>query len=280
MTGPWRSSAPYRRDDGFALIIVLWTLVLIAFIVAHVTANGRTEIRIAGNMIAEATAEAADDGAIVAAIFNLLDPNPDQRWPLDGSPHELTIGGSRVLVQLRDESERINPNSAAPQLLEALLRLTGSDAESARRLAASISEWVGSDPAGRQQEAQLVEYQAAGLDYGPPNAPLETIDELGRVLGMTPAVLAAVRPHLTLFGPPEPNALSADPIVAAALSQIRQVAPIAAPANQGPDAPLIVRMIASALGPSNARVQRSAIVRVGASLPGGYAVLAWGGDLD
>ncbi len=125
-----------------------------------------------------------------------------------------------------------------------------------------------------------MEYQAAGLDYGPPNAPLETIDELGRVLGMTPAVLAAVRPHLTLFGPPEPNALSADPIVAAALSQIRQVAPIAAPANQGPDAPLIVRMIASALGPSNARVQRSAIVRVGASLPGGYAVLAWGGDLD
>ncbi len=96
---------------------------LIAFIVAHVTANGRTEIRIAGNMIAEATAEAADDGAIVAAIFNLLDPNPDQRWPLDGSPHELTIGGSRVLVQLRDESERINPNSAAPQLLSA----NGSD---------------------------------------------------------------------------------------------------------------------------------------------------------
>jgi general secretion pathway protein K len=271
---------PYRRDDGFALIIVLWTLVLIAFIVAHVTANGRTEVRIAGNMVAEATAEAADDGAIVAAIFNLLDPNPDQRWPLDGSPHQLTIGGSRVLVQLRDESERINPNSAAPQLLEALLRLTGSDAESARRLAASISEWVGSDPAGRPQEAQLAEYQAAGLDYGPPNAPLETIDELGRVLGMTPPVLAAVRPHLTLFGPPEPNALSADPIVAAALSQIRQAAPIAALASQGPDAPLIVRMIASALGPSNARVQRSAIVRVGASLPGGYAVLAWGGDLD
>src|ERR1700730_740365 len=258
MTGRLRLSATYRSSDGFALIIVLWTLVLIAFIVAHVTANGRTEVRIAGNMVAEATAEAADDGALVAGIFTLLDPNPDQRWPLDGSPHELTIGGSRVLVQLRDESERINPSSAAPQRLEALLRLTGSDAESARRLAASISEWVGSDPAGRPQEAQLAEYQAAGLDSGPPNAPLETVDELGRVLGMTPAVLAAVRPHLTLFGPPEPNALSADPIVAAALSQIRQVAPIAAPASQGPDAPLIVRMIASALGPSNARVQRSA----------------------
>src|SRR6266481_5740668 len=151
MTGPCRSPAANRRDDGFALIVVLWTLVLIAFIVAHVTANGRTEVRIAGNMVADATAEAADDGAIVAAIFNLLDPNPDQRWPLDGSPHELRVGGSRVMVQLRDESERINPNSAAPQLLEALLRLTGSDAESARRLGASISEWVGSDPGSEER---------------------------------------------------------------------------------------------------------------------------------
>src|SRR5215469_5590898 len=120
MTEPCRSPAVNRRDAGFALIIVLWTLVLIAFIVAHVTANGRTEVRIAGNMVADATAEAADDGAIVAAIFNLLDPNPDQRWPLDGSPHELTIGGSRVMVRLRDEAGRINPNSASPELLEAL----------------------------------------------------------------------------------------------------------------------------------------------------------------
>jgi general secretion pathway protein K len=280
MTGPCRSSAPYRCDDGFALIIVLWALVLIAFIVAHVTANGRTEVRIAGNMVAEATAEAADDGAIVAAIFNLLDPNPDQRWPLDGSPHELTIGTSRVMVQLQDEAGRINPNSASPDLLEALLRVAGSDPESARQLAAAIGEWVGSAGSGAQQSGQPAAYRAAGLDYGPPGAPLETIDELGRVLGMTPAILAAIRPHLTLFGPAQPNPLSADPIVAAALSQIRQVAPIAAPASQGPDAPLIVRMIASALGPSNARVQRSAIVRVGASLPGGYTVLAWGGDLD
>jgi hypothetical protein len=38
---------------------------------------------------------------------------------------------------------------------------------------------------------------------------LETIEELGRVLGITPAVLAAIRPHLTLFGPPEPSAATA-----------------------------------------------------------------------
>ena len=271
---------PYRRDEGFALIIVLWTLVLIAFIVAHVTANGRTEIRIAGNMVSEATAEAADDGAIVVAIFNLLDPNPDQRWPLDGSPQEVRIGSSRVILRLQDESGRINPNSAPPELLEALLRVTGGDPGSARELAAAISEWVGSTGTGAPQQGQPAAYRAAGLDYGPPDEPLETIDELGRVLGMTPAVLAAIRPHLTLLGPAQPNPLTADPIVTAALAEIRVASQVPAPANQTPENPVIVRITASALGPSNARVQRSAIIRVGAGLPGGYTVLAWGSGLD
>src|SRR5262249_34110351 len=241
MTEPGRSPAANRRNDGFALIIVLWTLVLIAFIVAHVTANGRTEVRIAGNMVADATAEAADDGAIVAAIFNLLDPNPDQRWPLDGSPHELTVGGSRVTVQLRDEAGRINPNSASPELLEGLLRVTGSDPESARQLAAAIGEWGGSAGTGAQQSAPPAAYRAAGLDYGPPGSPLETIDELGRVLGMTPAILAAIRPHLTLFGPAQPSPLNADPIVTAALSQTQAGSQTPAPSNQAAETQAMVR---------------------------------------
>jgi general secretion pathway protein K len=254
--------------------------VLISFVVAHMTANGRTETRIAGNLVARAVTEAADDGAIFAAIFNLLDPNPEQRWPLDGPAPELTVGSRRVVVELHDEAARINPNTASPELLEALLRTTGSDAESARRLAASIGEWVGSAPSARQQDAQLANYQAAGLDYGPPSAPLETVDELGRVLGMTPALLGAIRPHLTLFGPSEPNPRSADPVVAAALSQIAPASQTAASGTQTAQSPLIVRITASTSGPGNARVARSAVVRVGTTSSSGYSVLAWGSRLD
>ena len=267
-----------RRSGGFALLVVLWTLVLIAFIVAHLTASGRTEVRIAGNLVADAVAEAAADGAIAAAIFNQLEANPDQRWPLNREAHELIIGNSRVTVQLEDEAGRVNPSAASPALLEALLRVTGSDPESARRLAAAIGGWVGSELAPpAQKNALLAEYRAAGLDYGPPGEPLETLDELGRVLGMTPAVLAAIRPHLTLFGPPQPNLASADPVVAAALATIPQAPQALVSPNQPPPDMIIVRITATAFGPSNARVTKSAIVRVGATMPGGYAVLAWSG---
>ena len=251
---------------------------LIAFIVAHLTASGRTEVRIAGNLVADAVAEAAADGAIAAAIFNQLEANPDQRWPLNREAHELIIGNSRVTVQLEDEAGRVNPSAASPALLQALLRVTGSDPESARRLAAAIGGWVGSELAQpAQKNALLAEYRAAGLDYGPPGEPLETLDELGRVLGMTPAVLAAIRPHLTLFGPPQPNLASADPVVAAALATIPQAPQAPVSPNQPPPDMIIVRITATAFGPSNARVTKSAIVRVGAMLPGGYAVLAWSG---
>jgi general secretion pathway protein K len=268
----------WRRSGGFALLVVLWTLVLIAFIVAHLTASGRTEIRIAGNLVADAVAQAADDGAIFAAIFNQLDPNPDQRWPLNGQAREVTIGNRRVMVQLEDEAGRINPSTASAALLEALLRTTGSDAESARRLARAIGEWVGSAAVARPHDAVLADYQAAGLDYGPPGEPFETLDELGRVIGMTPAVLAEIRPHLTLFGPPAPNPANADPVVAAALAESAQTAQAPLPANQPPPDLLTVRITATAVGPGTARVTRRAVVRVGASLPGGYAVLAWGGS--
>ena len=266
-----------RGSGGFALLIVLWTLVLIAFIVAHLTASGRTEIQIARNLVANAVADAAANGAISEAIFNQLDPNADQRWPLNGEAHQLTVGNTRVTVRLEDEADRINPSVAPPVLLEALLRTTGSDPESARSLALAIGQWVGSAPAVGKQNA-MAAYRAAGLDYGPPGEPLETLDELGRVLGMTPAVLAAIRPHLTLFGPPQPNPASADPVVAAALAGIAQVAAVPVPPNQPQLEMTTVRITATALGPQNARVSKTAVVRIGAMLPGGYAVLAWAGS--
>lgn len=278
-------SAEGRRNGGFALIIVLWTLVLIGFIVAHMTASGRTEIRIAGNLVANSASQAAADGAIFEAIFNLSDPQPQQRWPVDGALRQVTVGSSRVILRAEDEASWINPSTAPPALLEALLRVTGSDPDTARRIATAISEWVGSAALPRQQEALVAEYRAAGLDYGPPSAPFETLGELGRVLGMTPAVLMAIRPHLTLYGPPEPNPATTDPVVAAALALTTRIGslptgqPLVQPNQPPPDA-LTVRITALASGPGNARVTRTAVVRTGATLPQGYAVLAWGSSLN
>jgi general secretion pathway protein K len=273
---PVRFRTSGANSRGFALLIVLWSLVLIAFIVAHVAASGRTEIRIAENLVVNAAASAAADGAIWDAIFNQSDPKPEQRWPLD-VPHEVDIGRARVMLQLQDEASWINPNSAPPQLLQALLRATGSDPANARTLAEAIGEWV--TASSRPQDHIFADYRAAGLSYGPPGAPLETVDELGRVLGMTPAALEAIRSHLTLFGPSNPNPNSNDPVVSAALAELPKTG-AATPVNPPPAALATTRITAIAVGPGNARITRTAIVRIGAMLPRGYELLYWGKAIE
>ena len=270
----------WRAKRGFALIVVLWTLVLIAFIVAHLTASGRVETKIAGNLVANAQAAAAADGAISDAVFNLTDPQPERRWPIDGSTRTIAIGATRIELRLDDEAARINPNLASPALMEALLKAVGTDAATARAIAAAIAAWIGTAAPPRTAEEIAAEYRAAGRDYGPPGEPLETIDELGQVLGVTPAVLAALRPHLSLFAPALPNPEHADPIIAAALAAAAKATTTAPPRPAPASNTLTVRITATAEGPGNARIARGAVIRTAPGLPEGYAILAWGSRLD
>jgi general secretion pathway protein K len=263
-------------EHGFALLIVLWALVLIGFLVAHITATGRTELQIASNLKANAVLQAAADGAIYQTIFNLSDPQLERRWRLDGEVHEIRIGRSQIAVRLEDEAGRLNPSLASPALVEALLRVLNADPDQAAALAAAIAEWVGAVPA-RPPSVALADYQAAGLDYGPPAAPLESVDELARVRGMTPQMLSTLRPHLTLFGPPEPDRADADPAVAAALALAGRAGPIAATAASDS---MLVRIHAVAQGSSNGLVTRTAVVRIAPGLPNGHVPLAWSSDDD
>ncbi len=111
---------------------------------------------------------------------------------------------------------------------------------------------------------------------------MESLDELARVRGMTPDVLAAIRPHLTLYGPQEPDLTAADPIVAAALDFVRarRASFQANPPRAQAGSAKIARITATAYGPNNAEVTRAAVVRLDPATPQGSAMLAWGASLE
>ncbi|HXJ03318.1 MAG TPA: hypothetical protein VNH44_19015, partial [Micropepsaceae bacterium] len=192
--------------------------VLIAAIGTYLMVHARTEIAIARNVRVAASAEALADAGIVQVVFNLTDPIESNHWRLDGMPHALRLATGEVVVRVADENAKINPNLASDVLLGALFEAAGVERTRAQRLGAAVADWVGADMMPRPLGAKLEQYQQAGLSYGPPNAPAESLDELQLVLGMTPEIFAAVRPYLTIYSEDaEPDPKNASPVVQRAL---------------------------------------------------------------
>jgi general secretion pathway protein K len=129
-----------RPQQGFALLIVLWTLVLLALVITRLTSAGRSEAQLTFNLRNAAMARAAADGGFYEAVFHLIDSSGG-RWTADGTDHSLRVGGSRVDVYIASEAGKINPNSAQPQLMAALLHQLGADTRTAAAIAGAMADW-------------------------------------------------------------------------------------------------------------------------------------------
>jgi general secretion pathway protein K len=263
---------PQGKDRGFALLVVLWTLVLVSLIVTQVTASGRSAVQMASHLRIAATLEAAADGAVHETIFRASDPS-EAGWRADGRARTLPFPGGEVTIRLLDEAGKLNPNVASPEVMAALLRQFGLDLQAATRLAAAIADWRFAGVEARPFGAKAAEYRQAGRDYGPPNAPFESVGELGAVLGMTPALLARLAPHLTVFhdGDPDPGSASREILQALRLALgVQELAP--SPRSATPT----LAITATAGRPDGTRFTRKAIVRVGEGSPGrSFRILTW-----
>jgi general secretion pathway protein K len=100
------------NDRGFALLLVIWVLALLAVLAAIVASDSTSEAVIARNRLDSAQARALADSGIELAILHLLDPNPATRWPADGSVQQLSFNDGTIAVSLQDEGGKIDLNEA------------------------------------------------------------------------------------------------------------------------------------------------------------------------
>ena len=245
------------RQRGFALLIVLWTMVLLSLIGSRIAASGRAEAQLAANVRDAAVTEAAADGAVQEAAFHLLDA-PPRRWAPDGSARRLQMPGAAVEVRVESEDGKVNPNAASAPLLTALLHEVGADTRTAGLVADSILRWRFPWVRPGMTDPTLAAYKAAGLSYGPAGTPFRSLDEVGAVLGMTPDLLKRVSPYLSLYANATPDAASASrPVLAALQAAFGGIAP-----SSGGAAPNAVSITAVAAGPNGTRFTRHVILRL------------------
>ena len=215
----WAGAISRGDDRGFALLIVLWAVVLLTLLATQLTAAGRTELQLAANLRSAAAAETAADGAVYEAVYHLLDPA--DTWAADGADRALRVPGARAVLRIEDEAGKINPNTAPPELLRALLRRLGADRRVSEGIAAAIVDWRFPNKQGQPGGAKEPQYRAAGRDYGPAGAPFRSVAELGAVLGVTPDLLAKLEPNISVLTDADPDLLAAPPVVRQVIQDLR-----------------------------------------------------------
>jgi len=188
------------RQSGVALVLVLWAITLLAVIAGNFAFSMRNEAQIARNLTSTAQAKAIAEAGVQRAWLELTKPPTDpQRWQANGVAHELTFANASVRVVLEDESGKIDLNAAPDALLKGLFVSAGLSEEASVSLLDAVLDWRDPDKFRRLHGAEADDYLAAGKSYGPSNAPFETVDELQRVLGMTPGLYRKLAPALTVY---------------------------------------------------------------------------------
>ena len=193
--------APPTRQRGVALVLVMWVSVILGVVAASFILERRTETLIVMNSISMARAEAAANAGVTRAIAEAYrnDPAALDAWKRDGSPHDWVYDGVPVRVEMRDESAKIDLNTASEALLRGLLVSSGLADEDANRLLDAILDWRDPDSFKRPNGAEEPDYRAAGLSYRPGNAPFQALEELQLVLGMRPEIHRRLAPSLTVY---------------------------------------------------------------------------------
>ncbi len=194
-----RPSPRRRGERGVALVIVLWTLALLAVLAGAFSTASRTHAKLAFNVIERAKAEALADAAVARAIAGLLALPEDGGLRVDQTPYAWVFDGGEVVFAIADEGGKIDLNSVSAEELSAILAALGVPARDSARLAGAIVDFRDDDQTVSASGAEVAEYRRAGLPHGPKDAPFERLDELALVLGMTGELVALLSPIATVY---------------------------------------------------------------------------------
>jgi general secretion pathway protein K len=187
------------RQRGVALVIVMWLSVLLTVIAGSFIVERRTEAMVVRNSISMARAEAIADAGVQRAIYELYRTEAPDSWKRDGTTQKWTFDGVPVRIEMRDESAKIDINTAVDPLLRGMFVSAGLSEDDAVKLVDAILDWRDPDGLRRPNGAEEAEYRAAGLSYKPANAPFQAIEEIQLVLGMRPEIYRRIAPLVTVF---------------------------------------------------------------------------------
>lgn len=223
------------KTKGSVLIITLWSLFILGALAVAISGYVRAQIGIAGRFSANSRSYyLAKAGAEMAvAIVKVLPKDGYEtlggKWSNnDESFKEAAFGdgaysvtsfpeakdGADAKYGMSDEESKINVNSAPIDILKDLLEIAGgADVEDAYNIAASIVNWRSPEDQALKEGAGAFYYSTLSRPYKCKNAPMESLEELVLVKGVTRSMYYKLKSYITLYGGGAVNINTAGPVV-------------------------------------------------------------------
>jgi general secretion pathway protein K len=188
-----------RPDAGYVTVLVLTVAGLLAALVSATLHVARPSLGQAIVNTDELKADGLIEGGMAAAGYALFAARKPMK-DVNGKVLPFETGAIRLSV--KSEAGRVDLNGSHPKLLAALYVMAGGRAMAPPAFAARILDWRDRDDKPRPGGgAEAEEYRAFGLDYGPRNAPFQSVADLRFLPGMTEEEASLLEPYITVFNP-------------------------------------------------------------------------------
>jgi len=186
-----------RREEGFALLLVIWITALMALLAAGIAGDTQGEARIAQSRLNLARLRLAADAGIDLAALGLTDPDPAQRWRADGSARSLRYEGTALTIAVQDEGGKIDLNQAPLELIGGLIDefdIARSDRDAILSAIAVRRQAF----ASQGPRPGFGDFTRRRRTLDPNDMPFASVAEL-RALGLSRAIYDRLRPFLTVY---------------------------------------------------------------------------------
>lgn len=212
-----------RERRGFALVASLWLMVAISALSLEISSSARNHRLGAANVLEMHQARAAAASGVDharARLARIIDEGGDRRswrdprhiadpWYALDTLLRAASGRQRYDVQLFDLGARLNVNTATEDDLRRYFTALRTDAGRVETVVQGIMDWMDSDDQRRLHGAERDAYLRMGTRELPRNLPIDEVEELTHVSGMTSGMMQSVRSHFTTLGSGRVNANSA-----------------------------------------------------------------------
>ncbi len=186
------------RQNGMALVVVLWLIVLLSIMAAGHARGTHIDTQLASRQVSVAKARGYAEAGINHIVLMLLSEDGRQ-VPVDGQMFAITIDDTDITLAVRKATGLVDLNAASADHLRAVFEAAGVDDARRRRVVDAVLDWRDGDDLRHMTGIEDEDYIAAGLPWTSRDGRFVAVEELRYIPGIGQDEFERIAPLVTVY---------------------------------------------------------------------------------